>query len=170
MHYDPRMADDISTLISKLSGSEADARIAAAEALSNLGTEARGAAVPLCRAVDDEDEQVREAAVAALEELGPPDAQDLAALGTLLTAQGDAAYWAATLIGRLGAQGASAVPQLVKTLAEGTSTAARERAAWALGEIGPAARPALDALRKAAASDSPRLSRLAQTSIGQIGG
>jgi hypothetical protein len=40
----------------------------------------------------------------------------------------------------------------------------------ALGEIGPAAAAALPHLRKAAADPDPRLARLAQQAIDQIGG
>ena len=46
----------------------------------------------------------------------------------------------------------------------------RERAAWALGRIGPGAAPALESLKMAAAADNPRLARLAQQAIARITG
>ena len=46
----------------------------------------------------------------------------------------------------------------------------RQRAAWALGEIGPAAAAAVPTLQKAAGDPDPRLARLAQEAIDQIAG
>ncbi len=83
--------------------------------------------------------------------------------------QADVAYWAATLLGRLQAQAAGTVSPLTAALAENRPLAVRERAAWALEQIGPAARDALPALRQAAASKQPRLARLANEAIAAIG-
>jgi HEAT repeat protein len=46
----------------------------------------------------------------------------------------------------------------------------RERAAWALGEIGPAARSASPALQAAAKSADTRLARLAAKALEAVGG
>jgi hypothetical protein len=46
--------------------------------------------------------------------------------------------------------------------------AVAERAAWALGKVGPAAAPAREALARAAASAHPRLARLAGEALTAI--
>lgn len=165
------MSAELSTWIDQLSAEDESARQVAAEKLSQLGEEARSAAVPLARAAGDQTEAVREAAVAALEGLGPPEADDLPALADLVgNPQADIGYWAATLIGRAGDAGAAAVPALQAALGERAPLSLRERAAWALGKIGPAASPALDELRRISGSDEPRLARLAAKAVEQITG
>lgn len=165
------MNDEISSWINNLSAAEDARRLHAAENLARLGEEARGAAVPLVRAAGDASESVREWAVAALEGLGPPDVKDLTALQqmTTTTSPDDVAYWAITLVGRLGTEGAPAVPRLIEVLEESDSLVVRQRAAWALGRIGPGGADARDALQQASRSEDPRLSRLAATALQQIG-
>ncbi len=139
------------------------------EALSHLGEAARPAAVLLVRANADESDEVREWVVAALEELGPPDIADTEQLaGFALDDNRDVAYWAITLLGRLGASALPALGQVTRAMSSHAAAAVRQRAAWALGKIGPAASSALDALRTASSGDDPRLARLAARAIGQI--
>ncbi len=164
------MPTDLCQLIAALSDADPARRSEAAEQLSQLGPEASPAAVALARAAGDEAEEVREWAVSALEELGPPPAEQLAELATLLSeGAADTGYWAATLLGRLGADAAAAVDALAAVVAGQADMALRQRAAWALGEIGPPAAGALLTLRQAAADPDPRLARLAAESIKQIG-
>jgi hypothetical protein len=158
-------------LLAALASADVEERSRAAEELSRLGTEAQPAALALVRACGDEAEEVREWAVAALEELGPPPATDVPALTALLDdASADVAYWTATLLGRLAAEAAPAVSALATALASSPYPAVRQRAAWALGAIGPAASKARLALNQAAASDDPRLADLAQAAISRIVG
>jgi HEAT repeat protein len=146
-----------------------DLRRRAAEGLSRH-PQPQGAAVSLVRACGDADEQVREWSVAALEELGTPSVGDISALSEILAGPcDDAAYWAATLLGRIGSAGAAAVPQLIQLLESPRELASRQRAAWALGKIGRSAASAMDALRQAAEGENPRLARLARQAMGQIG-
>ena len=164
------MAASIAELIAALSSADAAARCEAAEGLARHGEEAGPAAAALARAAGDEDETVREAAVWALEELGPPPLDQLDQLaGLLSSAEADTAYWAATLLGRLEDHAAAAVPALSQALAPSVALPVRERAAWALGKIGPSAAAAREALTAAAGADEPRLSRLAQKALGGIG-
>jgi HEAT repeat protein len=165
------MAGDIATLMASLSDPILNSRASAAEELSSLGEKARAAAVPLVRAAGDDCEDVREWAVAALEALGPPAESDLQALAELLDeGHSDIAYWAATLVGRLGKRASMAISHLLGALGNDRPRAVRERAAWALGKIGPKAGDrALAALDKAAADAHPRLARLAQRAIELIG-
>ena len=164
---------DISQLSAQLSHSKVSNRSKAAEQLARLGMEARGAAVPLVRAVADEDESVREWAAAALEELGAPSPEDATALASLLNAnQTDTAYWAATLLGRLEDKAAGAVPAITAALQQSPHRAVRERAAWALGQIGVSTPTTVDALRQAAAEEPrlARLARLAQAALQRLTG
>jgi HEAT repeat protein len=123
------------------------------------------------KACGDGDDQVREQAVAALEELGAPPADSVGEL-TMLAAATDplTAYWAITLLGRSGEAAASAVATLSDRLGPAVAPEVAQRAAWALGRIGPAAAAAAAALRVAAASSDPRLARLAGEALAQVGG
>jgi HEAT repeat protein len=164
------MATDLSSLIAGLSATSAAARSRAAEQLAHAGPAAQAAAVPLVRACADAEDAVRQWAAAALEELGPPLASDLAHLTALVhDEQGDVGYWAVTLVGRLGTQAAPSVPTLAGVLASTRDLAVRERAAWALGQIGPPAAAARPQLQQAAAGNAARLARLAQQALRQIG-
>ncbi len=160
---------DLSQGMAALGSPDVEVRREAAERLARLGPEARPAAVPLVRACGDESEEVAQWAAAALEELGPPDAKDLEALaGLLRDAKADTGYWAATLLGRLGEEAGRAVAHLAAALDGGPELSVRQRAAWALGRIGPAARGAVEALRRAEASEDPRLARLAAQALKKI--
>ncbi len=164
------MDQDIASLMAALGSPQETARAEAAERLSQVEpAEMRAAALVLVEACGDESEAVREAAASALEELGVPSPEQLEGLIGLLTGdKADVAYWAATLIGRLGPDAAAAVPALVEALQGSPYQNVRQRAAWALGKIGPGAAAAREALRAAAASEDPRLARLAEGAIGQL--
>ncbi len=160
------MAQDISRLIAALRSDDAGSRQVAAEELATLGPDAAPAAVALVETCAVDDDATRELCAAALEELGCPDSGDRDALAALLSDPlGDVAYWAATLLGRMKGDAAAAVNPLARALVEHPDLAARQRAAWALGKIGPAASAARDALEQAAADSDPRLSRLAQSAL-----
>lgn len=161
----------INHLIAALSAHDADVRAQAAEELAHLGSDARPAAVALVLACGDEDEAVRQWAASALEEMGPPEAADVASLISFVEGRSaDVGYWAATLLGRLKSEAAPAVEVLTRALAGSPHPSIRQRAAWALGEIGPSAVAAVPVLQKAATEADPRLSRLAQVAMSQIGG
>ena len=161
------MPQDVSQLMDALGSASAADRLEAPRQLARAGESARGAAVPLVRAMGDEEEEVREWAASALEEMGPPSHDDVPALGELLSSKtaSDVRYWAATLLGR--AQDARAVEPLIQALSS-DDLAVRERAAWALGRIGPAARAAIEPLRAAASSDQARLARVASRALEQV--
>lgn len=149
-----------------LTATDARSRAQAAEQLARLGPQASEAAVALVRASGDRDASVRDWAVAALEELGPPPANEAEVLAALAGSPDvNIAYWACTLLGRLGAAAVPAVPAITDSLSRHRELAVRERAAWALGQIGAPAKASLDALEQAAQSGEPRLSRLARQAI-----
>jgi HEAT repeat protein len=165
------MPAELARLVADLSGADPATRTEAAEQLSRLGPEAAPVAVALVRACGDDSEEVRESVVAALEDMGPPKIEDIDLLAALLSdLAADVGYWAATLLGRLEADAAPAVPALRAAVTDAGDGSVRQRAAWALGQIGSPAAPALDALKQAADSDDPRLARLAQRAVERIGG
>jgi len=158
-------------LIAQLASTNPDERAEAAELLCRAGTEAVAAMLPLVEACGDDDSRVREWAVAALEELGPPPTEIIDQLTEIATGPEPlGAYWATTLLGRAGGDAAAAVPSLAKCVASAKDMAVRERAAWALGKIGPASHSARESLQQAAAgAKDSRLARLATEALAAIG-
>lgn len=155
-----QLADDL------LNGNDQQ-RSAAAQTLAAMGPEAAPAAVALVTLVDDK--AAGEWCVAALEELGPPPADDVATLaGYCATASEQPAYWSATLLGRLEGAAAAAVPQLVEAATSHAAPSVRERAVWALGKIGPFAAQSRPALEQIASSESGRIARLAKQALKEI--
>jgi len=111
----------------------------------------------------------RQWAVAALEQLGPPPVEKVDQLISRVDGREELAdYWAVTLLGRLGPEAASAAQCLGKTLENSDAPGVRQRAAWALRELGPSAKPAKAALKRAAKSTEPRLARLARETLEQL--
>lgn len=151
---------------SELQSPDAARRVAAAEHLSHASDAT--AAVELVRACGDEPE-VREWAVAALEDLGPPPAELQAELRGLVSS-GDplVAYWAATLLGRLGPAASNSQQELTKALSTSRDAALRQRAAWALGEIEARTSDAVAALQRATRTGDARLARVAKRSLEAI--
>jgi HEAT repeat protein len=168
MASDP--TDNIARLVGGLESTNADDRAAAAEKLCQMGESAATAVIPLVRACGDADERVREWAVGALEELGPPPDDVIATLAKLATGSVPlAAYWAVTLLGRAGQAAASTASVLADCLVSDEAAVA-QRAAWALGKLGPAAAVARKRLRTAAQSADPRLASLASEALATVGG
>ena len=129
-----------------------------------LGALAWAVALPVCG------QEVSEGSVVAALEEAEPSFDALDGLVSLLNGPNDdAAYWAATLIGRLGDQAAPAAEQLGALVGGEASQAVRQRAAWALEKIGPSASCVLPALRSATESEDPRLARQARRAIDAIG-
>ncbi len=162
---------DMAALSRQLASTDAGQRVDAAEQLSRAGEEAATAAVSLVTACGDADERVREHVVAALEDLGSPPTESIAPLCKLVTVSNPlTAYWATTLLGRLGQDAAAAVPVLAGCIESSADLSVRQRAAWALGKIGRPASSARAALEKAAAQGDERLARLAKEALEAIEG
>lgn len=128
----------IANLVELLRSGDPATRLDAAERICHMAEDAAPAAVDLVRACTDADEQVREWVVAALEGLGAPPEASIPALAGLATSENPlAAYWAITLLGRVGQAAKSAVPAVTACL-QSKDEAVRRRAAWAIEKIGPA--------------------------------
>jgi HEAT repeat protein len=160
---------DVSQLIESLRSSEPDKRSDAAQQLAKLGEAARPAAVALVEACAQADGDAFEWVVASLEQLGPPSKSDVPRLAELADDDAqDVAYWAATLLGRAGKDAATAVDALAHALDTHPALAVRQRAAWALGEIGVATGPARSALQNAATASDRRLATLAGDALKRL--
>ena len=155
-------------LVQQLTADDSAVRCQAAEALAQMGAAAQAAAPTLVQACAEDDESLREWVVSALEQLGAPADTDLPALVKLLDADELSAYWAATLLGRLHERAAPAVAPLTQCVAASPHPSVRQRAIWALGQIGSAARSAAEVLQQAAASSDPRTARLAREAIDGV--
>ena len=164
------MLAGIEKLVITLSSPDATQRLAAAEALAGMGEEGQQAAIALVDACGSKDSQVQEWSVAALEQLGPPRTEDVDDLmGRIAGKEELVDFWAITLLGRLGSDGAPAAACLGETLANSPYPSVCQRAAWALRELGASALPAKVSLQNAADNRlEPRLSRLAQEALTQI--
>jgi hypothetical protein len=138
-------------------------QISAKEAVSGL----TALIVQLAASRDDE---IRMWAAEALESAVQPDASEVGSLTTLLEQAEDVetCYWAATMLGRLGGDATPATKALEACLRESMYLPARERATWALCQIGPAAAIATAALNEAARNAPPRLRRLARHALEVI--
>jgi HEAT repeat protein len=167
----PTMNEEIRALAALLDSASLAERRRAAEQLSRLGPAAKPAAATLVMALADTDETVREWATAALEEINAPAGEQTAQLAAMLKhAHPDAGYWAATLLGRIGPEALPAAGALAEAVAESPHAHVQERAAWALGKLGPGAAQVAPELERASQSKNPRLARLAKRALQQIHG
>lgn len=140
-------------------------RVDAATRLSQAGPDASLAAVELVRACNDQ-EEVQSMAVAALEDMGPPPVPSLESLKPLTQDPHPlVAYWAITLLGRLGLSADGCQSILADILQQSGEASVVQRTAWALGEIGGDCESAKAALTDAATSADERLARLAQQAL-----
>lgn len=162
------MATDLARLIKSLGSDKQPERQAAADELLRMGADAAPAALALVGAADSDDE-TRNLATGALEDLGKPPIEMTTALAAALKRPTlDGPYWAATLLGRLKADAAPAVKSLADATARHPQITVRQRATWALGEIGAAASPALETLEQVSTDADPRLARLASEAMAKI--
>lgn len=160
---------EVASLAVKLGNENVAVRAEAAEHLSRLADAAQPAAVALVKACGDE-ESVRQWAVAALEDLGPPPAGSVDELAELSASDQElVAYWSITLLGRLGSAAASTTGTLITALQSSPHIAAQQRAAWALGEIGGQSESVTKALQQASEAADPRLAKLAKQTLSKLG-
>jgi HEAT repeat protein/lysophospholipase L1-like esterase len=141
-------------------------RAGAVFGLGGVSAAAREAVPGIVARLDDPDERVRWRASDALGRIGL-GADSVEALARLVRkAQGPGRGLAAEALGRLGADARSAVPDLTVAAFDQRADV-RWRAVWALGRIGPAAKPAVLALRMSLAD--PDLCWRAAQALGEIG-
>lgn len=159
----------ISDLGNMLSSDDVAERRRAAELLSQNADVAADVAVELVRGVGDADRQVSEYCVATLEELGEPAPSHLEPLSELAAAgNADVAYWAITLMGRAGVTCAEHSMLLGDIVASDAEPQVRERAAWALARIGPAAVVAVPQLESCKDAEPSSLARAVAKALEAI--
>lgn len=145
-------------------------RESAAQALEQIGPEARQEALDeLIEAAYADHVLLSTAAWGALAGVAPGDPRAVTALTDALHA-GPASLRqsACQAIGRMGQQGAAAVPDLVRVLQEDPSVDVRAAAARNVVLLGPAAAQAVPALERNRALDIPELTRAVDYALEQI--
>jgi len=160
---------EASQAVQSLGGTSPEERRSAAEACARDPNVAMAAIIPLCRCCSDSDDQVAQWSQAALEELGPPATDELDALLQLTTAAESTAYWAVTLIGRLEDKASPAAGPLAKLIEkDDTPVEVRNRAIWAIGQIGKADETVKAVLQNASQSENARTARLATKALAKL--
>jgi HEAT repeat protein len=160
------------SLQDRLSHTSVAVRRAAVRELVESGGPHLGITAAVLALVVDRDDPTRQAACEALDRVIMPAPEELGSLIEIMRSacDGEVEYWTATMLGRLGASAARATGVLASALLDSSCLAARERAAWALTQIGPPARSSLNALRQIGKDDPPRLRRLAETAMQSLSG
>jgi HEAT repeat protein len=135
--------------------------------LSQIGSGAEAAVIPLARAVKDNDPHIRSVAITALGSLGPRGwSEAVPALVDLLETEDRQA--AAQALSRFGPQALPAVPALEKLLQD-PDAGVRWNAARTLGKIGPEAAATLPSLIVALKDEASLVREHAAEALGEIG-
>jgi hypothetical protein len=131
----------------KLKNGKGWERIQAARAVGSFGVDGAVATAELVKAAEENDEELREAAVWSIGQMGV--ATGTAGVEVLRKALGDGSgkvrCMAAIGLEGIGTKAVSAIPQLIHAL-DDPENYVRTRAASALGSMGPSAEPAVGAL------------------------
>ncbi len=134
-----------------------------------------GVTVSVVQLAGSNDDEIRRWSAEALESAIVPIPDEVDALAELLYDghDGEVCYWAATMLGRLGTavgpRARTAVNALETCLSDSLYLPARERAAWALSQVGPPAASAATTLRRTAEDAPPRLRKLVTKALRIIG-
>ncbi len=171
----PEAAAAVPALIGALQDEDAEIRKEAEFALGAVGPEAAAATSALIKQLTDADADVRHAACYALGKIGPPAKMALPALRKGLSSDDDfqkiVSIWAMLQIDSdKEALAKMAIPVLVETLTNGHKHGdhVRVEAAYELGELGPAAKSALAALKQALNDDNNAVRYAAAVAIEKI--
>lgn len=162
----PAAAKAADALSTALSDSDSEVRSEAIVALGEIGPEARGAVPGLVAALADPDPYVREEAAFALGKIGP-DAKEASTplRAALQDKEAGVPLYAAFALERLAPSPSGVPVALIRALENPTLGPV---AARTLGELGPAAAPAVEALRQALQSDTAELRTWAGIALSKI--
>lgn len=128
---------NVTALIKDLEHADATRRARAAEALGDMGENARIAFPSLLNALKDKDDLTRRAAAASLAKIGPPAKGDLPLLASAAKDQSlEVRRYAINTLAQLGPEARSAADALVNALKD-EDAFLRQSAARALGKLGP---------------------------------
>lgn len=131
----------------------------------------RGLATEIVKLSGAANDDLRMWAAEAMENSVQASPADVGELISLMeqSPDGEVCYWSATMLGRLGIQAAASLPALENCMLHSEYLAARERAVWAISQIGPAATAAIPTLRKTSRElNHPRLQRMAAEAIRRL--
>jgi serine/threonine protein kinase len=152
-----------------LNSADTNARWRAAEALGNMGGEARPAVPAITALLRDRNEVVRWRAAEALGKVGPEAREAVPALVAALSGPpGLLTTEAAKALGRIGPAGAEAVPALARALGN-TEVFTRREAAKALVRMGAHGEPAVDSLISALKDKDKVVRAEAARALGRVG-
>jgi serine/threonine protein kinase len=176
----PAVSAEVAQLMASLGAGDANTRWRAAEALGNLGGQAKPAVSTLASMLDDRDEVVRWRAAEALGKIGPDAQSAVGPLTRSLSAKGLPATEAAKALGRIGPGASSAAAELARALGAGDDVYLRREAAKALARMGPRATAAVAGLimglsdkdkivRMESARALGRMGEGARTALGALG-
>ncbi|MCS7166476.1 MAG: HEAT repeat domain-containing protein [Gemmatales bacterium] len=146
-------------------------RLAALQAISNIGPEARAAVPLLQKLLESPEVEERKEALRALSAIGPAAEQAIPQVRKLLQdSDADVQEWACSTLGRIGESAKVAIPELEKIILNASvADKVRWAAAVALGNIGPAAVSATPTLLKALRDSDPWLRWAATEGLAGIG-
>jgi HEAT repeat protein len=146
-------------------------RLAAIDAIEDLGPDAAAAAPALVKALDDPDRFVRWAAARTLGKLAPADAGPAVRglIKLLCYPDLDVRLAAVTALAAYGPLAADAVPALAKAVVSKDDDDMRVGAIRALDAIGTEAAPAIPALIDALSQGTDRVRRAAAVLLGKFG-
>jgi HEAT repeat protein len=155
----------IAALSGALVDQDREVRRLASRALGQLGPEAKSSLTALCQSLHDDEMSVRIAAAFAIQELEPEEQTHTTVLiEAMKTGEGGTIV----AVGKYGDKAVWAVPTLVSLLKD-RRAGIRRIAADALGQIGPAAGAAEDALRQAIKKDADdRVRDAAQEALASV--
>jgi serine/threonine protein kinase/HEAT repeat protein len=165
----PAVPAEVVELMAGLEDRDANARWKAAEALGNLGGQARAAVPALIELLGDQQEVVRWRTAEALGKIGPDAARAVPALIRTLSGTGLAPTEAAKALGRIGPPARDSVPSLAAGLGSSDVYFRREiaKALARMGGDGASAVPALTA----ALRDKDKVVRMESAkALGRMGG
>jgi HEAT repeat protein len=161
---------DITKLIKALESPETSKRAGAAVVLGQIGPDARAAVSTLMKTLKDPDDTVRKNSAEALEQIGSLTQSHLGALIEVLTSDsnGEVRLAVVSVIKRMGTEGETAVPALIKVL-EDKEAAVRQKAATTLGTLGPVAKTAVAPLAKALKDENSGVRAEAAFALSKMG-
>jgi HEAT repeat protein len=159
----------VSFLIGSLKDRDKDCRQVAAQALGDIGSEAKSAVSDLIIAIKDENENIRRSAARSLGKIGPEAKAAMAALIGALEDQHEHVRKAvANAIGEIGPDAKTAVPALIEALKDKNEDV-RKLAVKALGSIGREAKDAVPTLVRMLNDWKGEIHQSAKNAIERIG-
>lgn len=154
-------------LLRALKDKDPAVRTAACGVIGLMGNKGKGAVRQLVEMLKDKELSVVIGAISALGDIGPTAADSAPAL-LQMSGYSDFAILEPLVGAALGAMGAEVVPELTGALRD-KSVERRRVAAYALGSIGPDARPAVKTLAARLTDEEPAVRFLAARALGSIG-